>query len=205
LRTLSGNVLSDLHDEVMRAVGPQLDDILGTEKLMESAMRAVGPQLDDILGTKELMESAMRAVGPQLDDILGTEKLVKKVDTDAVLSDRKIQQVLGAATRVLVPPSPEVQQKIDEAAGVKLGDVTQPACTDALAARTLFYTKVGVVVMIVTLIVSVVVAVHDWRAQKATDPIFDQETHANNDGTTVNITNAPAAPQPCSPHELSSR
>jgi hypothetical protein len=43
--------LSDLHDEVMRAVGPQLDDILGTEKLMESAMRAVGPQLDDILGT----------------------------------------------------------------------------------------------------------------------------------------------------------
>ena len=167
--------------------------------LNDQAMRALAPQLQDVLGTKNMMDTAMRHLTPQLQDMLSVPSLIEQVDWDAVLSSPEVQHLLDSAPRVLVPPSPEVRQKMDEAVGTQLGGVEQPTSTEVIAGLTLLFTIIGV-------IVSVVLAVHDWSAHKTTSPVTNHTTTSvTNNVTTVNVTNLPAAPPPCAPPGLNSR
>lgn len=203
MSTLSGDTLSVLHDQAVRALGPEVLDVLGTQNLVDTVVRALASS-----------------------KALDVQNLIDQVDWDAVLSSPEVQQMMDEAPRVLVPPSREVQQMMDAAVGTHLGgaeQLTSPedsatpieanppnvaeqvrslSPAEVVAAQTLLYTKVAAVVAILSLIVSVVVAVHGWLAPKTASPVTNQTTtNVTNSETTVNVTNSPAAPPPCAPKE----
>ncbi|MDT5305074.1 MAG: hypothetical protein QOE48_742 [Mycobacterium sp.] len=117
---------------------------------------------------------------------------------------------MDEAPRILVPPSPEVQRMMHKAVA-QLGGVEQLSSSEDSAAPITpkpadiaeqvhslspaeVIAAVSLLVAILTLILNMVVDVHDWAKPKTTAPVINQTTsNVTNNETTVNMTNLPPA------------